>query len=398
MSLRENYYKKNIEQGATQYDRQSNWQSNKQNNWQSKSYYDKQGNEQNRNNNTTEEALANKKKYLSYQATTYDKFNSEKKWDQLLRNILFDDDPKYKMDDYIKGLPSDIGNMNSIELRVNKMKYDKYYFAPNFHRIALERICNTNDASLWLTLSNLVISLKCINFPLVYFSQQVTTSDKWKLYFERMDHKNVLTSISNKEILLQVALIFYNMYKNRVWCQTPTFDMFNITKTKVTFKVRNMGFIFEISRIVTLSSCNVIINMQLHESAYLDLFLSIVDKQMNHALNRPYHSFIEFFLFEFYDKIVPQVLQPLKTKATEITSPSIISSLHSPGTFVQFKYFEKIYNGILLERLSNGLGEKFDNCIIAYFNENIEIALKNEQEVYIANTPPLSFLGITVGE
>jgi hypothetical protein len=91
------------------------------------------------------------------------------------------------------------------------------------------------------------------------------------------------------------------------------------------------------------------------------------------------------------------VLVPLRNKTTEITSPSIISNFHKSGTFVQFRYYDKICNGILLERFDNGIGENFNNCVIAFFNESIEIALINEKEVYISNYPILSFFGITIG-
>ena len=97
----------------------------------------------------------------SDQASRFDNFDS-KKYDVFIRNLLFDDDPTYKKEAYIKGLPTDIGSMNAIEMRVNKMKYDKYYFAPNFHRIASEKICNGNESSIWVLLSSLVTSLKSL--------------------------------------------------------------------------------------------------------------------------------------------------------------------------------------------------------------------------------------------
>jgi hypothetical protein len=334
----------------------------------------------------------------SDQASRFDNFDS-KKYDVFIRNLLFDDDPTYKKEAYIKGLPTDIGSMNAIEMRVNKMKYDKYYFAPNFHRIASEKICNGNESSIWVLLSSLVTSLKCINFPLTYYaSPLVNKPDVWKIYFERLDYKNILNSISNKEIIFQVGLAFYYMYKNRVWCQTPTFDMYNINKTKVVFKINSLGFQFELSRIIVLSPNSTLINMEFKEKAYLNVFLSLIDKQVNYSLNRPYNSFIEFFLFEFYDKLLQQVLLPLKNRSNEITSASIISTYHKAGSFVQFKYHDKIFTGILLERLENAIGENFNNCIIAYFNEVIDIALVNEYDVYISNGPLISFLSLTIGE
>lgn len=329
----------------------------------------------------------------------FDKLQS-KDWDRFMKNILFDEKefPAYKKDEYIKGLPSDFGMLNSIDLRVNKMKFDKYYFSPNFHRIASLKICNKEEASLWMLLSNLVIIKKCINFPLIYYASNVERSNTVSLYMERADNRNVLNIISNDDILLQVALAFYFMYKNNIWCQTPIFDIINIPKTNMTFKLNTLGFQVELSRIVVLSKDNVLVNLNLNERTFLNLFLALINQEQNNILNRPYTSFAEFFIFRFYDKLNPSVLQPLKNRTNEIYSSSIIMSYHRPGTFVQFRYFDKVYTGILLERLENGMGTNFNNCIIVYFTDSIDVAFVNETEVYQITSPLISFLGLTIGE
>jgi hypothetical protein len=333
----------------------------------------------------------------SEQAKKVDHFTSDE-YNKFIKNLLFDDDPTYKKDDYIKGLPSDFISLNSIELRISKMKYDKYYFSPNFHRISSERICDQNEVSLWITLSNLVINQKCINFPLVYYSSQIRNSYNHKIYFERSDHKNILTSISNKEILFQVAMSFYYMYKNNVYCPTPSFDMITINKTKVNFKINSIGFSFDLNRIIVLSPSCLLSFSNLSEKSYLDMFLSMANKKYNSTLNKPFSSFVEFFLFEFYSSLVQQSIQSLKSKSNEISSPALISSFHKVGCFVQYKYYDKICIGVLIERLENGIGENFDNCIIASFNDAIDIVPINENQVYLYNGPVANFFGLTIGE
>jgi hypothetical protein len=177
-----------------------------------------------------------KEKYFKQNYNTSKKINDAKELDiydvkdynKFIKHLLFDDKAHYEVKEYIKGLPSDFMTLNAIDLRISKMKFDKYFFSPNFHRIATQRDLDDNEVSLWVLLSNLVTCYKCINFPLVYCTFQ--QGKNWKAYFERTDHTNILTRISNKSILMQVGLIFYYMYKSRIWCSAPIFDMIDIPK------------------------------------------------------------------------------------------------------------------------------------------------------------------------
>lgn len=97
--------------------------------------------------------------------------------------------------------------------------------------------------------------------------------------------------------MFQKLFIVYHLYLNNCYSDFYLFNIYNIPKTKITFRVKDIFFEFELTKLVILSEkTEFVIQNNLHE----DVYIKIIDSDF--PLNCKSH-FIKAFLLTFLDNI-----------------------------------------------------------------------------------------------
>lgn len=168
-------------------------------------------------------------------------------------------------------------NLNYREYQILKFNYWDFLFKNRYfntteclrHLNCITK--NKEQYKIWDLLSHLVLNRKSINFPILYYYDNLEN-----MFFEQYT-ANVLnplyTAINqdiSEQILFQKILILYNLYINNLSCINYKFDIINIPEMIINFKIKSLHFTFKIKYLVLLSPTNYLVNTSSLERTYLE--------------------------------------------------------------------------------------------------------------------------------
>lgn len=345
-------------------------------------------------------AILYPKKDLNIDKIKKDVQSKDKFDDKFLENLIFSEEDgttKYSVAEYKKTFPTDFYTMNKLELRIFKFNHDIQFFSPYISRVCKQRVLSDTECSVWSILNSLVISRKCINFPMLVCKP---VDNKYTVYFERATADNIFRGYSNEEMLFQVAFILYYMYKTKIWCDKFQFDVIHVGDIAICFRTGMVAFKLNIKHLVLLSSENVLFQRDASESEYLSQLFFIIRTKSNITFNKDIQTFLEFFLFKYQNKILSSILEPLKYRSNNITTPPI-SPFHKNGTFVKFILEDKVFTGVIIDRIiTDHIKNNLKDCTIAYITDmkNIAYHTCNSSEVYFSDNYSIVSQDYCVGE
>lgn len=217
----------------------------------------------------------------------------------------------------------------------------------------------------WSRLSINVLSKLSLNFPIVYDIIK-DKDDNIIIYYEKpklnktiIDEKTKMKTDFMDEILFQKILIGYTLYNAGFNAYTYYYDIYDVPPTNIIFKIKDLFFLFNIKKLVLLSSKTQIITERTLENNHLNTILKDIK---NSIIEEDNGSYIKYFLKKFIKNLEKKMFPTIPNQLSFETERMDIDDIKR-GIFVKFNNVN-IYNyGILVDVLG-------EECEIWYFSEN----------------------------
>ncbi|QRY18948.1 ORF-78 [Teiidae poxvirus 1] len=232
-----------------------------------------------------------------------------------------------------------------------KRRYDLSCYTGNYYNLR-KQVC-IDEANCWIILSALVKAGKALGFPLVYGIRDHTFGRT--IYFEyfkdmkrtNLDFNQICLS---RDIILQVVVILYSMYKNNIFTDDFKFDLVKIPKSTISMSVNHLALIFTTDSLVVLSINTHLYKAELPQSCYLDYIASHQELMTRRNFYQT-NYFFEWFIRNHLEYVSRQYLEIFKIKKNYINS-SHVHRLTEPGTLVYIAVNDNLILGITLSEVS----------------------------------------------
>lgn len=230
---------------------------------------------------------------------------------------------KNKFEDKLKALeelellgPCDFQNFNENRIALAKL-CQKYLSQEEFSILLNDKSSELFNAKVfrkkyqtdirlkyWWLFSSNVITNKSIGFPIIF--KVIENESNYVVLFENIKRNfyqimpNVPIVDKNlfAQIMFQKLFIIYQLYINNCFSDFFLFKIFNVPKTKIIFKVKDIFFEFEITKLVVLSEdTDILIQNDISEDVYIS---KISDTEFSFDNNS---SFIKAFVYTFTSNI-----------------------------------------------------------------------------------------------
>jgi hypothetical protein len=223
----------------------------------------------------------------------------------------------------------------------------------------------------WSRLSLNVLSKLSLNFPIVYDIKK-DKDGNLIIYYEKIKFNKIINDEKTKmrtdfvdEILFQKVLIGYTLYNLGYTSYTYYFDIYDIPPTTITFKIKDLFFVFTIKKLVILGSKTQIITRKTLESDHLNKIIQDVKN-----IIKKNEMYIKFFLENFIKYLDKKMIPTIPSQLIFETRLLDIENIQR-GNFIKF-INNNVYNyGILVDYLG-------EQCEIWHFSEN-----KNKRDIIV---------------
>ncbi|QQG31549.1 hypothetical protein [Swinepox virus] len=220
----------------------------------------------------------------------------------------------------------------------------------NIHVNCILKQSTKDETECWIELSSLVRYKKSVGFPLLRGHK--TFSYGKLLYFEQFKYKidklNPSSTLSDN-ILFQVAIILYSMYKREIFVDNFEFDIINIPKSVFYINVNQLIFELCTDKLIILSLCTRPYRAKLPQSCYLNVLhcFDSVSKKSYEMSN----YFFEWLIKNHLSLLSKDGVDMFKIRKKTITG-NYINRFIEPGTIV-LVYRDDVYvAGITLTHVS----------------------------------------------
>lgn len=225
----------------------------------------------------------------------------------------------------------------------------------------------------WSRLSINVINKISLNFPIVY-DIILDKDNNIVIYYEKIKFNKIIIDEKLKlridfidEILFQKILIGYTLHSLGYAVYTYHYNIYDVPPTTIVFRIGDLFFVFNIKKLVLLSSKTQIITKKILEADHLSKVLQNIN---NNSIKKDNLLYIKFLLenfIKYLDKKVMLTIPPQLYFETELID---VNNIHR-GDFIKFIH-NNVYNyGILVDYL-------YDECEIWHFSEN-----KNKRDIIV---------------
>ncbi|AYP74169.1 hypothetical protein [Fowlpox virus] len=232
-----------------------------------------------------------------------------------------------------------------------KRRYELSCYIGEYFNIK-KQVC-IDEANCWVTLSSLVKAGKALGFPLIYGVRDHQYGRT--MYFEYFkDMKRTNLDLQNlclsKDIILQMVIILYSLFKNNIFADDFKFDIVSIPRSTISMSINHLVLIFSTESLVLLSTNTHLYKAELTQSCYLDYIAAHRDMMLRRNL-QPVNYFFEWFIRNHYENISRQYFDIFKVKKNYINTPRI-HRLTEPGSLVYVMYNDNLIIGITLSEVS----------------------------------------------
>jgi hypothetical protein len=283
----------------------------------------------------------------------------------LLRTVFVEN----KYERQILNSVTDIDNFNELRLKMYFVYTvvlplgDPVCNVKYLNIIKEKTIENSAEFSIWLLLSNLVQKRESTGFPLVYKYNTIKRNniEMYNVAFEFNSSKSNFNMVydftfskTNRldQIKFQKLLISYMLFKNRIYYDYLYYNIYNVPKFDIIYKINDLYFNFETFSSLVILSCKsnliYIDNNEILEKMYINNVLEEFRETTD--LN-----FIEYFIVNF-GKYIDMAHIPFAPLIT-LKDSSTIDEYPQRGDLVKIKIKErdldKFYYGILADYYDN---------------------------------------------
>ncbi|CCU55387.1 internal Virion Protein (Cop-L3L) [Adoxophyes honmai entomopoxvirus 'L'] len=303
---------------------------------------------------------------------------------QILNNINVDNFNEKRLKTHF--LYSSVILVNNPLICIKNFKYSKEY-----------TIEDISSFACWENLSKMVEKREAIGFPLIY--KYILNNKNNKNIYDVLFESNITYTKFNAvydytfssmarldSIKFQKLLISYTLYKNNIlYYGKLDYDVYNIPKTNIMFKVQDLYFIFELVILVVLSPSSKIFYLNGFNSKSENVYINDVLEDFRECTDK---NFIEYFmacLNKYIDYNNIPSIPPLIIKDIEHISEKPIR-----GSLVKIRAInDKFHYGILVDYFddnykvcitSSSSPKNIFNHIVYLNRENI---FKSEQIISI---------------
>ncbi|CCU55997.1 internal Virion Protein (Cop-L3L) [Choristoneura rosaceana entomopoxvirus 'L'] len=272
-----------------------------------------------------------------------------------------------------------VDNFNEKRLKVyfvytSKAILNNPIICKNIKYISEYTIEDSTSFSCWVKLSKMVENRESIGFPLIY---KYIVNDRNNKYLANILFESNISqakfnpvydyTFSNiyrlDQIKFQKLLISYTLYKNNIFYSGKLiYDVYNILKTSITFKIQDLYFNFDLTTLVILSPLSKLYFLNGVSASIESTYILDVLEQFR---DNTEYNFIEFFILAF-GKYIDYNSIPTGT-------PIIIKDLEEIS--------ERPIRGTIVKIRSNN-DKYFYGILVDYFDDIYKI--------YIISTSPKS--------
>ncbi|AEN03659.1 virion protein [Yokapox virus] len=269
-------------------------------------------------------------------------------------------------------------------INIRLCAYEKEYCNNGYLSSAYYILKQADDEemSCWAELSSLVRSKKAVGFPLLKGTKRISIGSM--LYFEQFKNNKVVKlnpyiKCLNDNIIFQVVVILYSMYKRGIYSDEFTFDLVSIPKTNIVFCVNQLMFNICTDILVVLSVCgNRLYRTNLPQSCYLDYI-----HHNEITANRGYEMsnyFFEWLIKNHLSLLTKQNLDIFKVKKKYVSGSTANRAL-DPGTLIYIPKDDLYIVGISLTDVSIN-----DNVRVLFSMDGVVLEIEdfNISNIFIA--------------
>lgn len=240
-------------------------------------------------------------------------------------------------------------------------------------RIFTKNYMNNIIVKYWLKFSSNVITNRSIGFPIVFKlmddgNKCILLYENLKKYLYKITSNDfILNKDISDQIMFQKLFIIYQMYLNNCYSDCYLFNIYNIPRTKIIFKVKDIFFEFTVTRLVILSeNTNFVIQTNVSEDVYIS---KVSDSDYTLHEN---NSFIKMFLYTFKNYI--SFFYILSKIPPIIEEQRLMSFI--PGEYACLKVRDNVISVIILSHFD-------DLCEVIQLSQNAHIIMNVNKDQLI---------------